>query len=56
MPNQKSTTSRALAFWFGLTLHLALGAALYHQTTVQSVSRAKQPISKVPAAPMPQKP
>lgn len=33
MPNQKSTASRTLAFWLGLTLHLALGAALYRQVT-----------------------
>ena len=56
MPNQKSTTSRALAFWFGLTLHLALGTALYYQATGQPASRMWPANKPVPVAEMPQKP
>lgn len=48
MHNQKSTSSRALAFWLGLTLHLALGATLYHQVTAQPNTAAKHQESNLP--------
>ena len=50
MPNQKSTSSRALAFWLGLTLHLALGVALYHQVTSHPSATSRQSITSEHAA------
>jgi len=39
MPNRKFTTARAAAFWLGLTLHLALGTALYYRVSNTNTAR-----------------
>lgn len=42
MPNRKFTTARAAAFWLGLTLHLALGTALYYHVSETNTARTER--------------
>ena len=56
MHNRKSTFSRALAFWLGLTLHLSLGAALYHQVINHPATQTRPTENSLQAVKAPAKP